>query len=178
MWVISRYEASWAKRRHERDYWFRPLEKLAERYRISPQFAGRGLRALVETGLLAVSYGQRFLQPPNDEFGTANRYYHQKLDHALRREELLWPLQDEYPAEFAAAQRMAAALTNGRTVKNVGGLCRLLARYGEPAVAAAIGQIERYRRRNLRRRLGYVEGILRERSSGFAADEEKSPGEP
>jgi hypothetical protein len=175
--MISQYEASLADRKYERAYWYYPLEKIAASYHISVQFAGTGLRALVDTGLIAVSYGQQYLQARDNEFGKANRYYHRELSQALRREEILWPVEFEYPTEFEAAKQMAAALINGMTVKNVSGLCRLLARYGEPKVAAIIAQIAGYQRRNLRRRLAYVEGSLKKRFPRLA-DEQKSPGEP
>lgn len=158
LWVISQYEASLAERKYQRAYWYYPLERISASYHISGQFASAGLRALVDTGLIAVSYGQQYLEARKEEFGKANRYYHRGLDQALRREELLWPVECAYPAEFETAKRMATALINGMTVKNVTGLCRLLARYGEGDVAAIIEQLQGYQRRNLRRRLAYVEG--------------------
>jgi hypothetical protein len=176
MWIISRYEASLAERKYRRAYWYYPLEKIAASYHISESFASTGLRALVDAGLVAVSYGQRHLEAREDEFGRANRYYHRPLGRVLRRDEMLCPAEDKYPAEFAAAQRMAATLINGSTVRNVTGLCRLLACYGEAEVTAIIAQLQGYPRRNLRRRLAYVEGILRKRFPALA-DEEKLSGE-
>lgn len=176
MRVISQYESSLAEQKYQRAYWYYPLPAIAASYHISVQFASTGLRALVDTGVIAVSYGQRELQARQDEFGKANRYYHHGLNPALRRAEVLSPVKDEYPAEFDSAQRMAAVLTNGMTVKNVSGLCRLLARYGEREVAAIIAQLERCQRQNLRRRLAYVEGILKKRFPELAAGE-KSPEE-
>jgi hypothetical protein len=176
LWLISQYEASLAERKYQRAYWYYPLQKIAATYHISAQFASTGLWALVDTGLIAVSYGQQHVEARKDEFGKANRYYHRGFDQALRREELLGPVEEAYPAQFEAAKRMAAALINGRTVKNVHGLCRLLALYGEGEVAAIVAQIEGYQRRNLRRRLAYVAGVLKKRFPGLV-DEEKSPGE-
>jgi hypothetical protein len=161
MAIVSQYEASLAARRYRRPYWFYPLEKIAQDYHISAQFAGRGLRALVEFGMLTVNYGQRLPDAPGGEYGRVNRYYHHGMEAVMQRELVLRRVACKHPAAFTAAKRLSAALANGATVKNVEGICSLIARYGEAHVTAAIGQLGSDPRRSRRRRLAYVAGILR-----------------
>jgi hypothetical protein len=159
MSLIAEYEAALARVKHARPYWFYPLEKIAETYHVSPRFASVGLRALVDLGVMHIVYGQRDRRAANDEFGAANRYYFRGLGEPLRRERLLKEIQFEHEAEFELAFGLAAVLTNGRTVKNVKGLCELIARHGEAEVRSAIEQVAAYPKRSLRRRLEYVRGI-------------------
>jgi len=116
MYWIAEYESALARAKHGRFYWFFPLEKISKMYHVSVQFAGTGLRGLVELGIMRVMHGQFGLQAPNNEFGAANRYYFEGLGEIQRRQWQCEDLESEYGEVFA--------LANGQTVKNVQGLHR------------------------------------------------------
>ena len=82
MYWIAEYESALARSKHGRSYWFFPLEKISKMYHVSVQFAGTGLRGLVELGIMRVMHGQFGLRAPNNEFGAANRYYFEGLGGA------------------------------------------------------------------------------------------------
>ena len=50
MYLIAKYESALARTKHDRAYWFYPLEKIAKGYHISSRFAGLGLRGLCGGG--------------------------------------------------------------------------------------------------------------------------------
>ena len=64
MYWIAEYESALARAKHGRSYWFFPLEKISKMYRVSVQFAGTGLRGLVELGIMRVMHGQFGLRRP------------------------------------------------------------------------------------------------------------------
>ncbi|NLX98143.1 MAG: hypothetical protein GXY83_18435 [Rhodopirellula sp.] len=168
MYWIAEYESALARIKHNRPYWFFPLAKISEVYHVSTDFAGAGLRGLVELGVMRVVYGQFGLQAPNDEFGAANRYYFKGLGEFVRRQWELENLQVQYQKELVLARILATKLTNGQTVKNVRGLCELLAAHGEASVLQAIEQVATLPTRSLKRRLAYVTAIVKH--AGQAAD--------
>lgn len=157
MFWIARYESALAWVKHGRAYWFFPLEELSRVFHVSVQFAGAGLRGLVELGVLRVVYGQFGLRAPNDEFGAANRYYFEGLEGSIRRQREFQGLQEEYGKVFKTS---AVALANGQTVKNVRGLCELIRAYGKAKVRRAIEEVAALPARSLMRRLAYVSALL------------------
>jgi len=160
MYVISKYEADLARVKHRRAYWFFPLDRLSATFHVSPRFAQTGLGALVELGAMHVTPGQFRREAPNDEFGRSNRYYFQGLEGVERRRLQLTELGAEYGHLFLLALPLADALINGRTVKNVRGLCDLLAAFGRQDVQRAIQKVTELPTRSLRRRLPYVSSLL------------------
>jgi hypothetical protein len=160
MYWIAEYESSLAKGKHDRSYWFFPLEKIAKMYHVSTQFAGTGLRGLVELGIMRVVPGQYGLRAPNNEFGAANRYYFEGLGEPAWRQRQFEDLESEYGKVFDAAKTLAVALTNGQTVKNVEGLCELMTAYGETNVQRAMERVASLPSRSLKRRLAYVLAIV------------------
>lgn len=160
MYPIAAYESALARTKHDRTYWFYPLGKIAKTYHVSPRFAGAGLRALVALGVMSVNYGQFGIQPNQDEFGRANRYYFQGFGQLARRKYALDQLEIEYEAEFPRALECSAALVNGATAKNVGGLCELIRCCGCDKVATIIEGLQGLPRRSLKRRLAYVQAVL------------------
>jgi hypothetical protein len=160
MYWIAEYESALARVKHGRSYWFFPLEKISAMYHVSAQFAGTGLRALVELGIMRVMHGQYGLRAPNDEFGAANRYYFEGLGEPLRRQRQLEELELEYGCVFEVAKALAVALANGQTGQNVRGLCELITAHGEAKTRRAIGQVASLPTRSLRRRLAYVAAIV------------------
>lgn len=165
MYWIAEYESALARVKHGRSYWFFPLEKISKMYSVSVQFAGTGLRGLVELGIMRVMHGQFGLRAPNNEFGAANRYYFEGLGEIQRREWQFEDLESEYGTIFEVAKTLAMALANGQTIKNVQGLCELIAAHGKTKVRRAIEQVASLPARSLKRRLAYVSAIL----SGAAA---------
>lgn len=163
MSIISAYEAAMARAKQGRAYWFYPLERIAATFHISTGFAGTGLRGLVELGVLRVAYGQFGMTPNADEFGRANRYYYEGLSEIDRRDEGLRRLAAEFEAEFPRALEWSAVLTNGATLKNVGGLCELIRQQGPTAVVTGIERLQRLPRRSLKRRLPYLAADLERR---------------
>jgi hypothetical protein len=161
MYLVSQYESDLARVKHQRDYWFFPLERISATFHVSSRFAHYGLRALVDLGAMHVMPGQFRREAPNDEFGRANRYYFQGLDGVRRRRQQLKSLQAEYGQVFRAALPLADVLTNGRTVKNVRGLCDLLATSRREDVLQAIKTIADLPPRSLKRRLPYLRWMLR-----------------
>jgi hypothetical protein len=164
MYLIAEYESALARVKHGRLYWFYPMERLAQTFHISRRFASVGLQALVDLGVMRISYGRRDMTAPGGEFGRANRYYFDGLGILARREEQLQLLKARYGDVFEMACELSAELTNGATVKNVEGLCDLLAVHGEKAVRRGVGHLSKYRRSNPRRRLAYVQAIV---TAGF-----------
>jgi hypothetical protein len=163
MYVIAKYESDLARLKHQRPYWFFPLERISAAYHVSPRFAHSGLQALIEIGVLHVIPGQYGREAPNDEFGRANRYYFRGLAGIAQRRWQLRKLRGEYPDSFRPALRYAETLINGRTAKNVRGLCELLSDHDRRDVQAAIQRIGELPRRSLKRRLGYVRWLLSDR---------------
>jgi hypothetical protein len=161
MYFVSQFEAALAWRKHDRRYWFFPLERIATTFHVSTQFAAVGLRALVDLGVMRVRYGQYQPQAAGEDVARANRYYFVGLAELSHCSEGLEKLKAEYAAEHPLACRLAAELANGRTVKNVRGLCELIAHYGATAVHDAVAMVAKYQRRNPRRRLAYVSALLR-----------------
>jgi hypothetical protein len=166
LYLIAQYEATLAGQKYGRSYWFFPLEKIAERYHISARFASRGLRALVDLGVLRVAPGQYRITAANDEFGASNRYYWQGLGEVIRRRIEFDHLRLQYEKYFDTASSLTAELINGETVKNVVGLCELLAAHGERAVRQAVGRLAGQPRRSLRRRVAYLQAILSSPGTG------------
>jgi hypothetical protein len=160
MYWIAKYESALAGVKHGRPYWFFPLDKIAGMFHVSSQFAGMGLRGLVTLGILRVMHGQYQRRAPNDEFGAANRYYFEGLGGPPRRELQLEELENKYPVMHSLAKNLAMTLTNGQTVKNVQGLCELLATHGEAKVRRALEQVASQPTRSLKRRLAYVRTIV------------------
>jgi hypothetical protein len=160
MYWIAQYESALARIKHARPYWFFPLEKISQMYHVSVQFAGTGLRGLVELGIMRVTHGQFGLKATNHEFGAANRYYFEGFGKILQRQRQLEDLQGEYAEELPLAKALATQLTNGQTVKNVQGLCELLAVYGESPVRQAFDRIMPQPPRSLKRRLAYVRALV------------------
>ncbi len=160
MYWIAKYESTLARIKHNRSYWFFPLEKISKTYHVSIQFAGTGLRGLVELGIMRVMPGQYGLRAPNDEFGAANRYYFEGLGEPVRRQRQFKDLEGEYGEVFEVAKTLAVALTNGQTVKSVQGLCELIGSHGETKVRRAMEQIASTPSRSLKRRLAYVVAIV------------------
>jgi hypothetical protein len=163
MYVIAQYEADLAHLKHRRAYWFFPLERLSSTFHVSPRFAQTGLGALVELGALHVTPGQFHREAPNGEFGRANRYYFEGLAGVDRRRLQLRELRAECGDVFQLALPLADALINGRTVKNVRGLCDLLTKHGLPDVQQAVQQVSALSTRSLKRRLPYVRSLLANR---------------
>jgi hypothetical protein len=163
MYVIAKYESDLAVLKHQRPYWFFPLERISATFHISPGFAQAGLQALIEIGVLHVVPGQYGREAPNDEFGRANRYYFRGLAGIAQRRWQLRELRVEHPDSFHLALRLADELTNGRTAKNVRGLCELLSGHGASDVQAAIHTIAGLPKRSLKRRLGYLRWLLANR---------------
>jgi hypothetical protein len=163
MYAISQYEADLARVKHHRDYWFFPLDRLSATFHVSAQFAHSGLQALVELGVMHVTPGQFQRDAPNDEFGRANRYFFQGMEGVERRQSQLKELRAKYGRSFRAALPLADALTNGRTAKNVRGLCELIKTHGCGDVRLAIQKIGELPSRSLKRRLAYVHWLLENR---------------
>jgi hypothetical protein len=157
---IAEYESALARTKHRCSYWFFPLEKISKMYHVSVQFAGTGLRGLVELGIMRVMHGQYGRQAPNNEFGAANRYYFEGLGEPVRRQREFEDLESEYEKVFAVAKTLAVALANGQTVKNVQGICELITASGEAQVRRAMEQIASLPTRSLKRRLAYVSAIV------------------
>ena len=130
MYLIAKYEAALARNKHDRSYWFYPLDQISKDYHISPQFAGTGLRGLVQQGIMSVNYGQYGIEPSDDEFGRSNRYYFHGFAATIRRQQELTMLRRQHPDEIDAAMDLALVLINGATVKNVSGICELVAQRG------------------------------------------------
>lgn len=170
LYWIAEYESALARVKYGRAYWFFPLDRLSAMYHVSACFAGMGLGGLVELGILRVAYGQRGPRAPNDEFGAANRYYFEGLGEIVRRQWQFEHLEQQYAGQFEVARALGGELTNGPTVKNVQGLCELLAAHGEALVRQAVAQVARLSRRSLKRRLAYVRAIVR-KVSGDTGDE-------
>lgn len=167
MYWIAEYESALARVKHGRSYWFFPLDRTSRMYHVSPQFAGTGLRGLVALGIMRVMHGQYGRSAANDEFGAANRYYFEGIEEPLRRERQFEELESEYREVFDLAKTLAVTLTNGQTVKNVQGLCELIAAHGKAKVRQAIRQVASLPTRSLKRRLSYVVAIVsNERRSG------------
>jgi hypothetical protein len=162
MYWIAKYESALARTKHKRDYWFFPLERISATYHISAQFAGMGLRGLVDLGIMRVTHGQYGLRAPNNEFGAANRYHFEGLGEVQRRQRAFAELEDKYATIFDLAKSLAAVLANGQTVKNVEGLCELITTHGEAKVRQAIGQVAALPPRSLRRRLAYIAALARD----------------
>ena len=160
LYWIAQYESALARVKHARPYWFFPLERISQMYHVSVQFAGTGLRGLVELGIMRVTHGQFGLKAPNHEFGAANRYYFEGFGEIQRRQWQLENLQGEYQKELPLAKALATQLTNGPTVKNVQGLCELLAAHGEAPVRRALDQVIQQPTRSLKRRLAYVRALV------------------
>ena len=169
MYWIAEYESALARVKHGRAYWFFPLDKISAMYHVSARFAGMGLGSLVELGIMRVAHGQRGQWAPNHEFGAANRYYFEGLGGIVRRQWQFENLEQQYARQFDLARALAGELTNGQTVKNVQGLCELLAAHGETPVRQAIEQVATLSRRSLKRRLAYVRAIVG-KTSGDAGD--------
>jgi hypothetical protein len=161
MYFLCQYESALAERKHGRAYWFFPLERISATFHVSRQFAAVGLRALVELGVMHVRYGQYLAAPAGGEIARANRFYFLGLSEVYRRDRELQLLRAEYEADFDLAQQLAVQLTNGRTVKNVRGLCQLIAQHGQAAVNEAVAKLGKYQRRNPRRRLAYLTAMLK-----------------
>lgn len=165
MYFLSEYEASLARRKHDRAYWFFPLDRIAATFHMSTQFAAVGLRALVDLGVMRVRYGQYQAGPATNDVARANRFYFVGLAGLGRRTQELELVEAEYEAEFPVACKLAGELSNGLTVKNVRGLCQLLAAYGAPVVTHAVTALTQYQRCNPRRHLAYLEAVLRPRGA-------------
>jgi hypothetical protein len=163
MHVIAKYESDLARLKHQRPYWFFPLNGISATFHVSPGFAQTGLQALIEIGVLHVVPGQYGREAPNDEFGRANRYYFRGLAGIVQRRWQLRELRAEHPDSFRLALQYANVLTNGRTAKNVRGLCELLSGNGVSDVRAAIRSIAGLPKRSLKRRLGYLRWLLANR---------------
>jgi len=159
--MIARYEAALARSKHSRSYWFYPLDQIARDFHISPQFASSGLRGLVHLGIMSVNYGQYGIEPSQDEFGRANRYYFHGFSATIRRQQELAMLRREYPDEIDAALELALVLTNGTTVKNVSGICELVSQHGIHPVRRVLESLKALPVRSLKRRLPYAQSLLR-----------------
>jgi len=159
LYWIALYESALARVKHQRPYWFFPLDRISTTYHISQRFASVGLRALVDLGIMRVVPGQRGRVASQNEFGAANRYFFEGLGEVVRRDLRLQELQSRHPAEFDLARVWTQSLINGTTVKNVAGLCELAATYGAERVDAAIHHC-RACRPNLKRRLAYVRWLV------------------
>jgi hypothetical protein len=160
MYWIAQYESALARAKHQRPYWFFPLDRISSTYHISQRFASVGLRALVDLGIMRVVPGQRGRIASQNEFGAANRYYFEGLGEVVRRNLRLQELQSQYPAEFDLARSWSQSLNNGATVKNVAGLCELAATCGAEQVDAVIQQLSSMSPRSLKRRLAYVRWLV------------------
>lgn len=160
MYWIAQYESALARAKHGRPYWFFPLGKISAMYHVSTRFAGVGLRGLIELGIMRVAHGQYGLQAAHDEFGAANRYYFEGFGEILRRQWQFENLESGYAKELALAKTLAAKLTNGQTVKNVQGLCELIANHGEALVRRVVQQVATMPTRSLKRRLAYVRAVV------------------
>jgi hypothetical protein len=160
MYWIAKYESALARVKHKRAYWFFPLEKISTMFHISTRFAGVGLRGLVKLGVMRVAYGQYGLHAPNNEFAAANRYYFEGMGEIQRREGEFELIEHQYKTVFKVAHALAAELTNGSTIKNVQGLCELIATYGENRVRTAIENIAITPPRSLKRRLAYIKALV------------------
>jgi hypothetical protein len=160
MYWVAKYEAAIARVKHERSYWFYPLERISKTFHVSSRFAGAGLQALVDLGVMHVSYGRQDMTAPAGEFGRANRYYFDGFGAIARRKESFQELQDQYDEVFDVAHELSAELTNGRTFKNVQGLCELIVAAGEKTVQEVIGRLSGSQRRNPRRRLAYLRSVI------------------
>jgi hypothetical protein len=160
MYWIAQYESALARIKHGRPYWFFPLEKISGMYHVSPQFAGGGLRGLVELGIMRVMHGQYGIQARNDEFGAANRYYFEGIGEPVRRAWQFGELQREYETVFDTAKVLALVLTNGQTAKNVRGLCELITAHGEDRVRRVVERISSLPTRSLKRRLAYLTTVV------------------
>jgi hypothetical protein len=163
MHVIAKYESDLARLKHQRPYWFFPLERISAVFGISPRFAHTGLQALIELGVLHVTPGQFGRTALNDEFGRANRYYFRGLAGIAQRRWQLREIRSEYADEFRPALRYADQLINGRTAKNVRGLCDLLSTHDGAQVQRAIRAVAELPSRSLKRRLAYVRWLLNNR---------------
>jgi hypothetical protein len=163
MYVIAKYESDLARLKHQRPYWFFPLERISAAYHVSPRFAHSGLQALIEIGVLHVIPGQYGREAPNDEFGRANRYYFRGLAGIAQRRWQLRKLRGEYPDSYHPALRYAEVLINGRTAKNVRGLCELLSTQDRDEIQRALQTVAELPTRSLKRRLGYVRWLLNNR---------------
>lgn len=171
LYWIAKYQAALAYSKQHSAYWFHPLDRLAQTFHISPQFASRGLQALVDLGLMHVHPGQRSASPDDPVVGRCNRYYFGGWDELRWRTSQLATLAPEYASSYGPATTWAAELINGTTVKNVEGLCRLIAEFGEVRVAEVIQRLSKYRRHNPRRKLAYVAAVLRKTASVAADDD-------
>jgi hypothetical protein len=160
MYAIAKYESDLAGLKHQRPYWFFPLERISAAFHISPGFAYTGLRALIELGVLHFVPGQYGRAAINDEFGRANRYFYRGLAGITQRRSQLRELRVEHPDSFDRALRYADVLTNGRTAKNVRGLCDLMSAHTVNEVEAAINALSQLPRRSLKRKLGYLRWLL------------------
>ena len=156
MYLIARYESALARSKHGRSYWYYPLDRISATYHVSTRFAGVGLRALVELGAMHIAHGQYRIIAPNDEFGRANRYYFEGLSAVFQRQQEYGLLGEVNGPAFEVAKTLSAELANGATIKNVEGLCLLLATVGELEVRNVIQQISSLPKRSLKRRLAYV----------------------
>lgn len=159
MYLIAKYESALARTKHERAYWFYPLEKIALAYHISSRFAGLGLRGLVELGAMRVTHGQFGITARANEFGRSNRYYFEGLSAVHRRRKEFDELRANYGSNFELALSLAAELANGATIKNVVGLCELLNNSSEHKVKMAVAKLQRLPRRSLKRRLSYIKAL-------------------
>jgi hypothetical protein len=97
-----------ARAKHGRSYLFFPLEKIAKMYHVSGQFAGAGLRGLVELGIMRVMQGQFGRQAPNNEFDAANRYYFEGLGAIQLRQWQFEDLKIEYGTGFEPATSLGS----------------------------------------------------------------------
>jgi hypothetical protein len=160
MYVIAKYESDLAQLKHRRPYWFFPLERISATFHVSPRFAHTGLQALIKIGVLHVVPGQYGREAPNDEFGRANRYFFRGLGGITQRRYQLRELRAEFPDSFSYALRYASLLTNGRTAKNVRGLCELLSVHGRVRIGDAFRTLSEQPKRSLKWRLGFVRWLL------------------
>ena len=160
MFFVAQYESALARIKHQRPYWFFPLERISATYHVSQRFASVGLRALVDLGIMRVVPGQYGRHSRQGEFGAANRYYFEGLGEPARRDLLLRELRLRYPKEFDAAFSFCHALHNGATAKNITGLSELISIHGTERVRTAVEQVSGTSPRSLRRRLGYVRWLL------------------
>lgn len=160
MYWIAAYESALAGAKHGRPYWFYPVERISQTFHVSAPFAGSGLQALVDLGMMRVAYGRRDVAAVSGEFGRANRYYFEGFEGWHRRQAQLEDLKRRYQDVFRPACELAGELHNGTTAKNVEGLCQWIGSVGEGPVREAVGRLAGYRRGNPRRRLEYVASVL------------------
>ena len=159
-YILATYEAALARTKHHRAYWFYPLDRFSRTYHISPRFASLGLQALMDLGVMRISYGRRDMVAAEGEYGRANRYYFEGLPAIAERQRHLSVLADQYPSTFELARALSVELTNGPTVRNVEGLCALFSAYGEVKVREVLVRLSHYRKGNPRRQLAYVRAVV------------------